>query len=103
LVFLIDVSGSMMGANRLPLARASMKLLIDQLRSNDRVAIVTYAGSAGVALESTSGNQKTKIKDAIDALRAGGSTAGGAGLQLAYRMARQHFIKGGNNRIILAS
>ncbi|MGV3762088.1 YfbK domain-containing protein [Parapedobacter sp.] len=103
LVFLIDVSGSMMGANRLPLARAAMKLLIDQLRSNDRVAIVTYAGSAGVALESTPGNQKAKIKDAIDALRAGGSTAGGAGLQLAYRTARQHFIKGGNNRIILAS
>lgn len=103
LVFLIDVSGSMMGANRLQLAQASMKMLVDQLRSNDRVAIVTYAGSAGVALESTPGSQKTKIKDAIDALSAGGSTAGGAGLQLAYRTARQHFIKGGNNRIILAS
>ena len=103
LVFLIDVSGSMMGANRLPLAQASMKLLVDQLRDVDHVAIVTYAGSAGVALESTPGNQKTKIKDAIDALHASGSTAGGAGLQLAYRTARQHFIKGGNNRIILAS
>ncbi|MEC3880906.1 vWA domain-containing protein [Parapedobacter sp. 10938] len=103
LVFLIDVSGSMMGANRLPLAQASMKLLVDQLRGNDRVAIVTYAGSAGVALESTPGDQKIKIKDAIDALSAGGSTAGGAGLQLAYRTARQHFIKGGNNRIVLAS
>ena len=103
LVFLIDVSGSMMGANRLPLAQSSMKMLVDQLRDNDRVAIVTYAGSAGVVLESTPGSQKTKIKDAIDALSAGGSTAGGAGLQLAYRTARQHFIKGGNNRIILAS
>lgn len=103
LVFLIDVSGSMMGANRLPLAQASMKMLVDQLRDNDHVAIVTYAGSAGVALESTPGSRKTKIKDAIDALSAGGSTAGGAGLQLAYRIARQHFIKGGNNRIILAS
>lgn len=103
LVFLIDVSGSMMGANRLPLVQASMKMLVDQLRDKDHVTIVTYAGSAGVALESTPGDQKTKIKDAIDALSAGGSTAGGAGLQLAYRTARQHFIKGGNNRIILAS
>lgn len=103
LVFLIDVSGSMMGANRLPLAQASMKMLVDQLRDNDHVAIVTYAGSTTVALESTPGNQKTKIKDAIDALTAGGMTAGGAGLQLAYRTAQQHFIKGGNNRIILAS
>ncbi len=103
LVFLIDVSGSMMGANRLPLAQASMKMLVDQLRDRDHVAIVTYAGSARVALESTPASQKTKIKDAIDALSAGGSTAGGAGLQLAYRMARQHFIKGGNNRVILAS
>ncbi|MGK6352799.1 YfbK domain-containing protein [Parapedobacter sp. DT-150] len=103
LVFLIDVSGSMAGINRLPLAQTAMKMLVDQLRENDQVAIVTYAGSAGVALESTPGSQKTKIKDAIDALGAGGSTAGGAGLQLAYRIARQHFIKGGNNRIILAS
>src|SRR5690606_33901252 len=102
-VFLIDASGSMMGAKRLPLAQASMKMLVDQLRDKDHVTIVTYAGSAGVALESTPGDQKTKIKDAIDALSAGGSTAGGAGLQLAYRTARQHFIKGGNNRIILAS
>jgi len=103
LVFLIDVSGSMMGANRLPLAKSSVKMLVDQLRDKDHVAIVTYAGSADVALESTPGSQKTKIKDAIEALSAGGSTAGGAGLQLAYRTARQHFIKGGNNRIILAS
>ncbi len=103
LVFLIDVSGSMAGANRLPLAQASMKMLVDQLRSTDHVAIVTYAGSAGVVLETTPGSQKTKIKDAIDALSAGGFTAGGAGLQLAYRIARQHFINGGNNRIILAS
>ena len=103
LVFLLDVSGSMASANRLPLVKASMKLLVDQLRDNDHVAIVTYAGTAGVKLESTPGNQKTKIKDAIDELVANGSTAGGAGIQLAYRIARQHFIKDGNNRIILAS
>lgn len=103
LVFLIDVSGSMMGSNRLPLAQASMKLLVDQLRGNDHVAIVTYARSADVVLESTPASQKIAIKDAIDALHASGSTAGGAGLQLAYRIARQHFIKDGNNRVILAS
>lgn len=103
LVFLLDVSGSMAGGNRLPLVKASMKLLVDQLRDNDHVAIVTYAGTAAVKLESTPGNQKTKIKDAIDGLVANGSTAGGAGIQLAYQIARQHFIKDGNNRIILAS
>ncbi len=103
LVFLIDVSGSMVGGNRLPLVKASMKLLVDQLRENDHVAIVTYAGSAQVVLESTPGNQKTRIKDAIEGLEANGSTAGGAGLQLAYRIARQNSIKNGNNRIILAS
>ncbi len=103
LVFLIDVSGSMAGGNRLPLVKTSMKMLVDQLRDNDHVSIVTYAGSAAVALESTPGSQKNKIKDAIEALSAGGSTAGGAGLQLAYRTARRHFVAGGNNRIILAS
>jgi len=103
MVFLIDVSGSMMGANRLPLVKSSLKLLVDQLRPEDKVAIVTYAGSAGVKLESTKGNQKMKIKTAIDELTAGGSTAGGAGIKMAYNIARQNFIKGGNNRIILAS
>ncbi|SFC62432.1 Ca-activated chloride channel family protein [Parapedobacter composti] len=103
LVFLLDVSGSMAGVNRLPLAKAAMKMLVDQLRDNDRVAIVTYAGTAGVAMESTPGSQKATIKDVIDGLQAWGSTAGGAGLKLAYRIARQHFIPNGNNRIVLAS
>jgi len=102
-VFLIDVSGSMAEANRLPLVKTSMKMLVDQLRDKDHVAIVTYAGTAGITLESTSGNQKIKIKDAIDALVADGSTAGGAGIKMAYKLAREHFIKGGNNRIILAT
>ncbi|MBW4890684.1 von Willebrand factor type A domain-containing protein [Mucilaginibacter sp. HMF5004] len=103
LVFLLDVSGSMSDANKLPLVKASMKLLVDQLRAVDHVAIVVYAGDAGLKLPSTPGDQKTVIKDAIDALNAGGGTAGGAGLMLAYKVAREKFIKGGNNRIILAT
>lgn len=103
LVFLIDVSGSMADVNRLPLVKTSLKMLVDQLRDKDQVAIVTYAGTASMNLESTSGKQKMKIKDAIDALEANGSTAGGAGIKMAYKIAREHFIKGGNNRIILAS
>jgi len=103
LVFLIDVSGSMMGPGRLPLVKASLKMLVDQLRAVDHVAIVTYAGSAGVKLESTPGDEKMKIKSAIDELEAGGSTAGAAGIKKAYEIAKQQFIKGGNNRIILAS
>jgi len=103
LVFLIDVSGSMMGPGRLPLVKSSLKMLVDQLRDIDRVAIVTYAGSAGVKLESTSGGQKMKIKTAIDELEAGGSTAGAAGIKKAYEIARQNLVKGGNNRVILAS
>lgn len=102
-VFLLDVSGSMGDFNRLPLVKASMKLLVDQLRDKDHVAIVTYAGSAETKLTSTGGNNKRKIKDVIDALEANGSTAGGAGIKLAYRLAKENFIKGGNNRIILAS
>ena len=102
-VFLIDVSGSMYDANKLPLVKSSLKMLVDQLRTNDRVAIVTYAGSAGVKLESTAGNEKMKIKDAIDALEAGGSTAGAAGIIKAYQIARANFIKSGNNRIIMAT
>ena len=103
LVFLIDVSGSMDEPNKLPLVKASLKLLTDQLRENDKVAIVVYAGNAGLVLPSTSGFNKIKIKDAIDGLDAGGSTAGGEGIQLAYKIARQNFIKGGNNRVILAT
>jgi len=103
LVFLIDVSGSMMDENKLPLVQQSLKLLIDQLREKDRVALVVYAGNAGLVLPSTSGEEKIKIKDAIDRLQAGGSTAGGEGIQLAYKTARENFIKSGNNRIILCS
>ncbi len=103
LVFLIDVSGSMDEPNKLPLVKASMKMLVDQLRKQDRVAIVVYAGNAGLVLPSTSGADKTKIKDAIDNLEAGGSTAGGAGIRLAYKIAKQNFSKEGNNRVILCT
>jgi Ca-activated chloride channel family protein len=103
IVFLIDVSGSMQDANKLPLVRASMKLLADQLRPDDKVAIVVYAGNAGLVLPPTSGANKAAIKEAIDQLEAGGSTAGGEGIQLAYKVARENFIKSGNNRIILAT
>ncbi|WP_214227094.1 VWA domain-containing protein [Pedobacter sp. B4-66] len=103
LVFLIDVSGSMNQANKLPLLVSSFKLLTEQLRSSDKVAIVVYAGTSGLVLPSTSGDQKTKIKDALDKLSAGGSTAGGEGIELAYKVASENFIKGGNNRVILAT
>ncbi len=100
LVFLIDVSGSMNMANKLPLVKASMKLLTEQLRSQDRVAIVTYAGHAGVLLESTSGSNKKTIINAIENLNASGSTAGGEGIKMAYRIATENFMSNGNNRII---
>lgn len=103
LVFLIDVSGSMQGPNRLPLVKSSMKLLVDQLREQDKVSIVVYAGAAGLVLKPTSGTEKTTIKDAIDNLEAGGSTAGGAGIKLAYKTANEYFVKGGNNRVILCT
>lgn len=103
IVFLIDVSGSMSSPDKLPLVQASMKLLADQLRPQDRVAMVVYAGNAGVVLPSTEGNETIKIKDAIDRLQAGGSTAGGAGIQLAYKIAQEGFIKNGNNRIVLCT
>ncbi|MFN4315112.1 MAG: von Willebrand factor type A domain-containing protein [Chitinophagaceae bacterium] len=103
LVFLIDVSGSMSSANKLPLVQSSMKMLTDQLRPQDRVSIVVYAGAAGVVLEPTAGDKKTKIKEAIDQLQAGGSTAGGAGIKLAYKLARENFAKEGNNRVILCT
>jgi Ca-activated chloride channel homolog len=103
LVFLIDVSGSMDEPNKLPLVQASLNMLTDQLREQDKVAIVVYAGSAGLVLPSTNGTNKTKIKEAINNLQAGGSTAGGEGIQLAYKIAKDNFVRNGNNRIILAT
>lgn len=103
LVFLIDVSGSMQGETRLGLVKQSLKLLVDQLREEDKISIVVYAGAAGLVLPPTSGGQKTKIKEALEALQAGGSTAGGAGIQLAYKTAKENFKKEGNNRVILCT
>ena len=103
LVFLLDVSGSMEDANKLPLLKSAFGLLVNELRPQDHVAIVVYAGAAGLVLESTPGNKKELIMAAIDNLEAGGSTAGGAGLKLAYDEAERNFVKGGNNRIILAT
>lgn len=103
LVFLLDVSGSMNSPNKLPLLKSAFTLLVNQLRPEDRVAIVVYAGAAGLVLESTPGNQKEKILSAIEKISAGGSTAGGAGINLAYKVALENFAKEGNNRIILAT
>lgn len=103
LTFLIDVSGSMSSANKLPLLKSAFKLLVQQLRKKDKVSIVVYAGAAGVVLEPTSGNNKEKIVAALDNLQSGGSTAGGAGIELAYKLAEQNFNKKGNNRVILAT
>jgi Ca-activated chloride channel family protein len=103
LVFLIDVSGSMSDPNKLPLLVASFKLLVEQLREQDRVAIVVYAGAAGMVLPSTSGSDKKTIIEALERLEAGGSTAGGAGINLAYAIAKENFRKEGNNRVILAT
>jgi Ca-activated chloride channel family protein len=103
LVFLIDVSGSMQEANKLPLLKESLGLLVDNLRAKDRVAIVVYAGSAGLVLPSTPGSDKTRILDAINSLEAGGSTAGGEGILLAYETAKENFLDHGNNRVILAT
>ncbi|QYJ69452.1 von Willebrand factor type A domain-containing protein [Flavobacterium litorale] len=102
-VFLIDVSGSMSSSNKLPLLKQSMKLLVNQMRAKDRIAIVVYAGAAGLVLPSTSGAEKAKIIAALDKLESGGSTAGGAGIELAYKTAQENFIKKGNNRVILAT
>ena len=102
-VFLLDVSGSMMPPNKLPLVKAAMRLLVNQLRAKDHVAMVVYAGSAGLVLPSTAGDQKDKILDAIERLEAGGSTAGGEGIRRAYDEAVANFIRGGNNRVILAT
>lgn len=103
LVFLLDVSGSMEDPNKLPLLKAALNVLVDRLREKDKVAIVVYAGAAGLVLPPTSGAEKQKIRDAIDNLSAGGSTAGGAGIELAYKIAGENFSKGGNNRVILAT
>jgi Ca-activated chloride channel homolog len=103
LVFLIDVSGSMSSENKLPLVKASLKLLTDQLREKDKISIVVYAGNAGLVLPATNGIEKSKIKKAIDALESGGSTAGGEGIKLAYKTAQENFVKEGNNRVILCT
>ncbi len=103
LVFLLDVSGSMTPENKLPLVKKSMKMMIDKISSDDKVSIVVYAGAAGLVLPSTYVSEKQKILNAIDRLNAGGSTAGGEGILLAYKTAEENFIEGGNNRIILAT
>jgi Ca-activated chloride channel family protein len=103
LVFLIDVSGSMQSDDKLPLLKQGLRMLVNQLGENDRVGIVVYAGASGLALESTSASNKRAILDAIDKLEAAGSTNGGEGIQLAYKLARENFIDGGANRVILAS
>ena len=103
LVFLIDVSGSMDEENKLPLLKESFKVLLEKLRPQDKVALVVYAGSAGTVLEPTSATEKDKIIEALDDLNAGGSTAGGEGIELAYKLAQENFIKNGNNRVILAT
>jgi Ca-activated chloride channel family protein len=103
LVFLIDVSGSMESPDKIGLLKPALKLLARQLRPKDKVAIAVYAGAAGLVLEPTPGSQKAKIEAALDRLSAGGSTNGGAGIQLAYNLAREGFIEGGVNRVILAT
>ena len=103
LVFLIDVSGSMSGHDRLPLVRRGMALLVDQLRPEDRLSIVVYAGAAGVVLETVSGDQKADAHRALAALEAGGSTAGAEGIELAYQLAHQQFVAGGHNRVIFVT
>jgi len=103
LVFLLDVSGSMSDADKLPLLKEAFALLVEQLRPQDQVAIVVYAGAAGVVLSHASGAQKATILDTLARLEARGSTAGGAGIYLAYELAREHFIEAGNNRVILAT
>jgi len=103
LVFLLDVSGSMQPPDKLPLLKSAMKMLVETLRSDDRVAIVVYAGAAGLVLPSTPASHAATIVEAIDRLEAGGSTAGGAGIELAYATAADAFVKGGINRVILAT
>jgi Ca-activated chloride channel family protein len=103
LVFLVDVSGSMNDPRKLPLVKQAFRLLVDQLRPQDKVSIVVYAGAAGLVLEPTSGADKATLREAIESLHPGGSTAGAQGIRLAYLIARGAFIPGGNNRVILAT
>ncbi len=103
LVFLIDVSGSMQPANRLPLVVQGLKLLVNQLGENDRVAIVVYAGASGLVLDSTTSDHKEAILSSLDRLQAGGSTDGAGGIRQAYEVAQSHFVKGGTNRVILCT
>jgi Ca-activated chloride channel family protein len=103
LVFLLDVSGSMASQDRLPLIQQAFRVLVDQLRAEDRVSIVVYASASGLVLPPTSGADKQTILAALDNLRAGGSTAGGEGIELAYEVAGDHFLRDGNNRVILAT
>ena len=103
LTFLLDVSGSMNSEDKLPLLKSGLRLLVEQMRPQDNVSIVVYAGAAGVVLPSTPGNQKEKIYEALERLQAGGSTAGGEGILLAYKTAKENFIEHGNNRVILAT
>jgi Ca-activated chloride channel family protein len=103
IVFLLDVSGSMMSADKLDLVKKGLKLLVQQLRPQDRVAIVVYAGAAGEVLPSTSGSNRQAIMESLDRLQAGGSTAGGAGIELAYKIAQQNMKSQGNNRVILCT
>ncbi len=102
-VFLLDVSGSMRPANKLPLVKRAMKMLVERLGENDRIAITVYAGAAGLVLDSTTCDERQKILSALERLRAGGSTAGAAGIKLAYQVAAKNFIKGGVNRVILCT
>jgi len=102
-VFLLDVSGSMADSDKLPLVIEAMKLLTENLREEDRISIVTYAGNEAVLLDGTSGEDKDEIIDVLDSLEAGGSTNGSAGIDTAYELAQEHFIEGGNNRVILAT
>lgn len=103
LVFLIDVSGSMAAQNKLPLVKTTVKMMVRQMRPEDSIAIVTYAGSTKVVLEGAAGSEKDKISKVIDSLEAGGSTNGGSGIELAYKAAQRNFKSGGNNRIVLAT
>ena len=102
-VFLLDVSGSMYDSNKLPLVVEAMKLLTENLREEDRISIVTYAGNEAVLLDGASGENKLEITSILDSLEAGGSTQGSAGIETAYELAEKHFIEGGNNRVILAT
>ncbi|MCC2656211.1 MAG: hypothetical protein K0Q76_1319 [Panacagrimonas sp.] len=103
LVFLVDVSGSMQDADKLPLVKSALKMLLGELSAKDRISLVVYAGASGVVLEPTAGDQQAKIAAALDRLEAGGSTNGGEGIQLAYAMAKQGYIEGGVNRVLLAT